>query len=500
MIIKQQKLEFNLTKLYNIKENKYFLYSDKNQTFLFEFNQKDQNEFFTKKQSAEFDNDNNNTNTSKGYLNNKIYTSIKELKISLFSEEINSDEKDKEKKERKKSFSSFGHTDKDPFINFHYENFHISLKKSNFQIENLFPTNENEDLPKDNDPQNFSAKKNYEENLHINSLYGFSNEFTTSHFANFEEDDNYIFHHKSNQLNISFYNQFEEINLNATFQSESKFSILFMNKFISNVEDKEKDIKIGDFLLFVIFKDLSVNVFKYNKVISQLEKVHKMFLMIKDEYMNMKYLIVENLLIGYLEELIFIFDLHKIKYKKEEKFVDFTIELNNLFLRENEPLHFTNYFKDNFKEKYNYYMDSIMCKSFMSQDYIPKKRKFSTDINLAKKKSKTFNITASTILTDPDNKSIYYIFGTDSGNICMIDIFFDENLHLNPIFVMNYHTAKINFMMIMEQKYLISASDDGVISITDICKKTIENAIERYKSESFNENVDLFRKDSIGKK
>ena len=109
------------------------------------------------------------------------------------------------------------------------------------------------------------------------------------------------------------------------------------------------------------------------------------------------------------------------------------------------------------------------------------------------KEKKTFRVTASSIFAEPENASVYYIFGTDLGKIAIIDIFFDDHLSLNPVFLSNYHTAKIYFMMIIDQKYLIAASEDGVISITDVCKSTIERALERYKAESF-------RRDSVNKK
>jgi len=437
---------------------------------------------------------------------------------------------------RRESFN-FSSSESDSEMNFQYNKFIIFIQKSNFLIQSLF---EGEKAS----PSILLKNEFYSSKLNLNDyLYNFNNDFSNTHFITFE-NGNYIFHTQNNTLNVSYYNQFEEINISSSIPLESKFSVVFMNKFTAPKTFKEKDIKENDTLLFVIYKDLSLVIYKFNTIINQLEKIHKIYLMIEDEYSNMKFLMLKNLLIGHLEEHIFIFDLDNFNLTKEEKFVDSTIELNNLFDKKNDPLHFTNYFKDNFKEKYKYFMNSIIMQTNNNpQNYDLKglKKKFTyihdgeitkikkkeqkgevnlhhntkydkninnrainaTDLNSEFKKrskeNKSFKITSSTILTDPENISIYYIFGTDVGKIAIIDIFFDENMGLNPIFLLNYHITKVYFMTIIDQKYLISASEDGVISITYICKSTIERALERFKSESKRNSITRSKKDSLSK-
>ena len=165
-------------------------------------------------------------------------------------------------------------------------------------------------------------------------------------------------------------------------------------------------------------------------------------------------------------------------------------------------------------------MDSVLKKSVYSQNFslktliLDENKSISPEntINMSRKSSissekdnkkknfnKIFKITSSTILSDPENQSIYYIFGNDTGKIAMLDIFFNENLDLNPVFRLNYHISKIYFMMIIDQKYLISASEDGVISITDVSKNTIERSLEKFKTECFRESVTKAKKDSKSK-
>jgi len=519
--------------VYHIKENKYFLYSEKNITYLFQFKEKEINNLFSRKQSIQ------ESTESKNTVNN-IFASIKNLQDyeSLKSIRKNSTEATETNNNNSKSSDvnlgsignsylqkresfNFSHSEKDIEINFQYDKFFLSIQKSNFLIQSLF---EAEGASPIILPKSEVTTNNILNNNNIYNLYSFNNDFSDSHFITFD-NGNYIFHTQNNNtINISFYNQFEEINVASSLPLESKFSVVFMNKYIAKKDIVEKDIKINDTLLFVIFKDLSLVIYKFNSMINQLDKLTKFYLMVEDEYINMKFLMLKNLLIGHLEEFVFIFDFDNLNYNKEEKYVDSTIELNNLFNKKNNPLHFSNYFKDNFKNKYQYYINSIIMKSQNSPDLemkiLPKndnikkqqqknsnclsesdKSKLNRDlVNKQKDKNKkTFQVTASTILSDPDNISVYYIFGTNIGKIAILDIFFDESLKINPIFLLNYHNAKINFLMIFDQKYLISASEDGVISITDICKSTIERAIERYKTESFRDSITKKKRDSQSK-
>jgi len=406
---------------------------------------------------------------------------------------------------------NFSQTDNDSEGNFQYDKFFILIQKSNFLIQSLF---EGEGPS----PMLFARSEAWTSNLNLNSyLYNFNNDFSDTHFITFD-NGNYIFHTQNNTINVSFYNRFEEINIASTIPLDSKFSVVFINKFIAAKNIEEKSIAKNDTLLFVIYKDLSLVIYKFNCMINQLEKIHKIYLMVEDEYVEMKYLMLKNLLIGHIDEFIFIFDFDKLNFNKEEKYIDSTIELNNIFNRKSEPLHFTNYFKDNFKEKYQYYLNSIKMQSHNSQNLVLKTIKDAKEeeennnensfrknnefnsTNKKHKEKKSFKISASCILAEPDNNSIYYIFGTDVGKIAIIDIFFDDALNLNPIFLLNYHTKSIYFMMIIDQKFLIAASEDGVISITDVCKMTIERAIERYKADSLRESVTKMKRESLSNK
>ena len=52
-------------------------------------------------------------------------------------------------------------------------------------------------------------------------------------------------------------------------------------------------------------------------------------LMVEDEYLEMKYITTDNVIIGYTETMIQIFDLRRIN-KNNEKYVDGKINLNNI--------------------------------------------------------------------------------------------------------------------------------------------------------------------------
>ena len=88
-----------------------------------------------------------------------------------------------------------------------------------------------------------------------------------------------------------------------------------------------------------------------------------------------------------------------------------------------------------------------------------------------------FQITSSLIYSYSENKSIYYIIGTNTGKVAIIDIFFEDNLKLNPVIFLDYHTSPIETFSIYENRILITSSSDGMVSFTDISNQKIEAAI-----------------------
>ena len=116
-----------------------------------------------------------------------------------------------------------------------------------------------------------------------------------------------------------------------------------------------------------------------------------------------------------------------------------------------------------------------------------------------------FNITCSAIFSYSENKTIYYIIGTDSGKVALIDIFFQENLTVSPILVIDYHQTPIESFAIYENRILITSSLDGTISFTDINSQKLEAAIStltinKVEYRDVLAETEMLRRNSIGRK
>ena len=198
-----------------------------------------------------------------------------------------------------------------------------------------------------------------------------------------------------------------------------------------------------------------------------------------------------------------IFDLRRIN-NNNEKYVDKMINLNELFNQEGKKLYFTNYLNITFPSYINDILNKLSSEDKKNEKKLQELNDnnyniyvenipFDINNNILNpiKTNYNFNITASLIYSYSENKSIYYIIGTNTGKVAIIDIFFKENLSLNPVIFLDYHKSQIDKFSIYENRLLITSSIDGMVSFTDISKQKIESSI--YKTQ----NNDLINNNNL---
>ena len=304
--------------------------------------------------------------------------------------------------------------------------------------------------------------------------------------------EEFIFYNFNNSVKVSFLDSIDELTEISSYTTKVKFPIIYLNKLIIKKEEN----------LIVIYKDLSCELFTYDKRLREIKPKMKLMLMVDDEFLNMNYLTSNNVLIGYTQDYFQIFDLRRIN-NNNEKYVDKIINLKEIFNQEGKKIYFTNYLNVTFPS----YIKDILHK--LSSE-VNKKAKLTTlndsnyniyqenipfDINHnilnTIKTNYNFSITASLIYFYYENKSIYYIIGTNTGKIAIIDIFFTDNLSLNPVIFLDYHKSQIDKFLIYENRLLITSSIDGMVSFTDISKQKIDFTM--YKTQ----NNDLVNKNNI---
>jgi hypothetical protein len=409
-------------------------------------------------------------------------------------------------------------------------------------------------LPIKSDPystkKNIDLEYNYEEirlrllkhTFHIDKVF---NEDSQSLIFSKGE---FVFHNLNQTIKVSFLDSVEELTELSSLNTEYKFKIIYINSI--QIEEQE--------YLIVIYKDLLCELFIYDKKLREIKRKSKFMIMVEDEFLNMKYTIIDYYLIGYVEKVVNIFDLRR-RIRENEKYVDRIIEMNKIYGQNSKKLNFTNYFKDNFFDMCKEYLQGInKCDVKFGKDYFKQddeeekdyvfnlenyenknftnkfalkhiedqngdlKSKFKLDkpdgftrTNTMRRISTTLNkkdlslfsnfkVSASLIFSYPNNRSIYYVFGTDTGKVAMIDIFLNlENnrnssnsfLTPNPMILIDYHTSRIETLSIFENKYLIASSEDGLITFTDISNQKLKSALE--SSENVIENFDYEKVKSV---
>ena len=321
-------------------------------------------------------------------------------------------------------------------------------------------------------------------------LEKFFNEDTQSCIFSNEE---FIFYNFNNTLKVSFLDSIDELTDISSYISKIKFPIIYINKLIIKKEEN----------LIVIYKDLSFELFTYDKKLRDIKSKMKLMLMVEDEFLNMNYLTSNNVLIGYTKYYFLIFDLRRIN-NNNEKYVDKMINLNELFNQEGKKLYFTNYLNITFPSYINDILNKLSSEDKKNEKKLQELNDnnyniyvenipFDINNNILNpiKTNYNFNITASLIYSYSENKSIYYIIGTNTGKVAIIDIFFTENLSLNPVIFLDYHKSQIDKFSIYENRLLITSSIDGMVSFTDISKQKIESSI--YKTQ----NNDLINNNNL---
>ena len=303
-------------------------------------------------------------------------------------------------------------------------------------------------------------------------------------------NDEFLFYNMNNIIKVCFLDSIEELTEISSYLTQSKFPIIYVNKLFIKKEEN----------LIVIYKDLSCELFTYDKKLREIKTKQKLMLMVEDEFLDMNYLTTNNVLIGYTEDTIQVFDFRRVN-NNNEKYVDKTIDLKEIFNQEDKKIYFTNYLNVNFpsyvKDILNQLSPQIEKNSDPAKENekndenkmenkdnnISPEKKENSDIDminsniLPQKIKYNFEITSSLIYSYSENKSIYYIIGTDTGKVAIIDIFFSDSLKLNPVIFLDYHTSPIETFSIYENRILITSSLDGMVSFTDISNQKIEAAI-----------------------
>ena len=300
--------------------------------------------------------------------------------------------------------------------------------------------------------QNFNIKK-------------FFNDDSLSCLFNNEERQ-FLFHNYDTQLKVSFLDAVNDLSEQSSYDTKAKFPIIYIG--IMNI--KKKIAKTNTYNkeenLIVIYKDLTVELFDYDTNLGEIIPKKKFVLMVEDEYLEMKYITSDNVIIGYTDSTIQIFDLRRIN-KDNEKYVDRTINLENIFEKSNKKLFFTNYFMENFP---GYLKECLK------------------EFNKSSKRENPFRITTSILYSFSENTSLYYIIGTNTGKVGIFDIFFTQNIKLSPVLIIDSHSSPIETISVYENRLLIVSSSDGLISFTDISPSKLKSLF--YSVTTSTENID----------
>ena len=270
-------------------------------------------------------------------------------------------------------------------------------------------------------------------------------------------DYEYLFHNFDKILKISILDIVEELSEITSYDTKGKFPIIYIGSLFINKKSNATNSITKEHHLIVIYKDLTVELFDYDTKVKEIIPKQTFMLMAQGEYLEMKYITTDNVIIGYTDTIIQIFDLRRIN-KNNEKYVDSIINLNNIFEKSNKKLFFTNYFMANFP---GYLKDCLK------------------EFNKFCLKEEPFRVTSSLIYSFNENPSIYYIIGTSTGKVGIFDIFFRENIALCPILYIDTHKASIETLSIYENKLLIISSSDGMISFTDISPVKLRNVFRQ---------------------
>ena len=300
----------------------------------------------------------------------------------------------------------------------------------------------------------------------VKSSFNIKKNINDDSFSCLINNKGFLFHNSENILKISFLDIVEELSEVTSYDTKAKFPIIYLGKLIISKKDPTTKNITNEDNLIVIYKDLTVELFDYDTKVKELVSKKRFMLMVEDQYLEMKYITTDNVIIGYTNTMIQIFDLRRIN-KNNEKYVDKMINLNNIFENQNKKIFFTNYFMSNFP---GYLKDTL--KEFNKGCY----------------KDEPFRITSSLIYCFYENPSIYYIMGTSTGKVGIFDIFFTEEIRLSPILYIDTHKSSIETLSIYENRLLIISSSDGMISFTNISPIKLKNA---FKSVTTNiDNID----------
>ena len=308
----------------------------------------------------------------------------------------------------------------------------LTIEKINELNNNNNNLNYNENHIKITKKENFKIEKILKENV----------------FFTLFQNNEFIFHNYFDSLNnniikISFLDSIEELTEISNFHTKSKFNIIYLNKILFNNEEN----------LLIIFKDFKCQLFIYDKKIREIKLKKEFQIEISNKNENFNFLTHKNFLIIFDEIKLFFYDFNNLNNNKKSH--EFEINLLKIIEKKEKNIFFTNYFSLNFSD----YIDFLLKKITFNE------------------KEKEIKISSSLIWSFNENNSIYYIIGTENGKILIFDIFFNENLNLNPILIIKSHTKKIEYLNIYKNNILISASIDGLISFTDISKEKINSTV-----------------------
>ena len=115
--------------------------------------------------------------------------------------------------------------------------------------------------------------------------------------ANEEEMKKYLKFKKNSYKSYEFLRFIDGLENVNVITEENR--IYFTKMFTLNKEEK----------LLVLYKDLTCEIFTYDKKLREIKLFKKFVIMIEDEFISMKYVTGVNVLIGYTENTINVFDL-----------------------------------------------------------------------------------------------------------------------------------------------------------------------------------------------
>lgn len=353
-----------------------------------------------------------------------------------------------------------------------------------------------------------------------NKLKYFSDEFIYYYSSLFES---FIFTENGN-INFSVLDSIDDIsilNKKTLTYSNIKSPLIFIG---------ELEIE-GKLLICLVYKNLHIDIFDYIKKTQELKLIKQYSLLTDNNGFQFKIITMINKLLIYYIDNIYIYEFkidemnyeedqfeddyfQKRRIKIEERVWDNFLDINNFM---DKKLYFSNYFKENFEDfKINILKelnsvridDATGSITNINESILPKNdnsfriKSISKDVPIKKNltisnlpyltsNSSKFKISCSNLFVNKKDFSIYYIIGLNDGSVYIFETFLLEDLQIQPVLKLKAHESKITYMDVYNNRTLITASDDGLITFTDISEKGINIYLKNKSNTQEKNNLNL---------